>query len=133
MPINYGRDTSCLTDVGLVDVQITNPVQLIGQRLARRLQTPRGALAAINDDPNFGWDVRQYINGKISPATIAAAQTQIQAECLKDEQLSACAVTIEYVRSTGLMTIQIGAVTSQGPFTLTLTVDELTVGAVFSF
>ena len=133
MAINYGSDTACLLDVGLVDIQITDPVQLIGQRIARRLQTPRGALAAINDDPNFGWDVRQYINGKISPTTIAAAQTQILAECLKDEQVSAATVTIGYVRSTGVMTINIVAQSASGPFTLTLTVDQLTVDAVFNF
>lgn len=127
----YGSDSYCLTDVGLIDLQVTNPVQLIGQRIARRLQTPRGALAAISDDPNFGWDVRQYINAKMGPSDIAIAQAQISGECLKDEQVQSAVVSMTL--SGGSMTLDIKLVSSVGPFTLTLNVDQLTVALVFNF
>lgn len=127
----YGSDTYCLTDLPLIDLQVTNPKILIGQRVARRLQTPRGALASINDDPDFGWDVRQYCNGKIGPNQIGIAKSQIESECLKDEQVATADAAITF--DGGDLTIDIEMDTSAGPFLLTLNVSALTVEAVFDF
>ena len=128
----YGSDTSCVSDVGLVDVQVTNPNVLIGQRIARRLTTPRGALAAVGDDPNFGWDVRQLVNAQLGPSSIAQAQHQISAECTKDEQVQSASVTIAQGAG-GAVTITVLLTAATGPFTLTLNVNALTTSAVFSF
>jgi hypothetical protein len=132
MSVFYGSDSNCVTDVGLFDLQITDPIILIGQRIARRLTTPRGALAAIGDDPEFGWDVRQYTLGRLAPTQIDQAQRQIAAECLKDEQVQSAIVSISFV-SGGALTIKIDMVASVGPFQLTLNVNQLTVSAVFGF
>ena len=132
MSIFYGSDSNCLTDVGLFDLQITDPLLLIGQRVARRLTTPRGALATINDDPNFGWDVRQYTLGRLAPSQVSQAQQQIAAEVLKDEQVQSANVVISFVNG-GALTIKIDMVASTGPFTLTLNVNQLTTTAVFTF
>ena len=130
MATNFGSDTSCVTDLPRIDLQVTSPQKLIGQRIARRLQTPRGALAAIGDDANFGWDVRQYANGRLGPTTIATAESQIEAECTKDEQVQSASVKIT-PGTGGALTITVQLVSAAGPFTLTLSVDDLTVGAIF--
>lgn len=127
----YGSDSYCLTDVGLFDVQVTDPNILIGQRIARMLQTPRGGLGAINDDPSRGWDVRQYLNGKISPGFLAQAQQQIVNECLKDEEVQSATCTI--TQAGGALTIAVNLVGASGPFTLTLNVGQVTTTAVFTF
>jgi hypothetical protein len=129
--MNYGYDVSCVSDTGLVDQIVTSPYLVIGQRLARRLQTPRGGLAAVGDDPNFGWDVRQYTNGRLSAGELAKAQQQISAECTKDEEVSAADVAITFVNG-GALTITIRLTSAVGPFSLTLNVSQLTVAAVFS-
>lgn len=129
--IFYGSDTSCVDDIGLVDVQITNPRVLIGQRIARILQTPRGALGIIGDDPNVGFDSRKLIQGKLSPTTIAIAQQQIAAECLKDEQVQSANASLTL--SNDVLTIAIDLASSDGPFTLTLNVSDLTTALIFSF
>ena len=129
--IFYGSDTTCVNDLPLIDVQITDPAQLIGERIARRLITPRGALAAINDDPNFGWDCRQYINAKLGPSEIITAQAQIEAECLKDEQVISVQATVS--QSNGSIAISLALVASTGPFLLTLNVEQLTTQLVFNF
>jgi hypothetical protein len=125
----YGSDTSCVDDLPLIDAQVTDPKVLIGQRIARRLTTPRGALALVSDDGNFGWDVRQYLNGKIAPNTTAVAQQQITDECLKDEQVESATVSI--ANAAGVMTITIQVVSAAGPFTLTLDVRDLTTALIF--
>jgi len=131
MAIFYGSDTSCVGDVGLVDVQVTDPRILVGQRIARRLTTPRGALAVINDDPAFGWDCKQYVNAKLRPTDITTAQSQIQKECLKDEQVQTASVVLTL--SQGALTISVAMVSSAGPFILTLNVSDLTTDLVFTF
>ncbi len=132
MAIGYGADTACTNDLPLISVTITDPVQLIGQRTVRRLTTPRGALALINDDPNFGFDVRQYVNAKLSPAAIATAQSNIQDEVTKDEEILSADVTF-VLGAAGAISINISMQTNVGPFSMTLTVNELTTQAVFTF
>lgn len=130
MAIDYGFDISCVSDIGLVDVIVTSPQVVIGQRVARRLQTPRGALASIGGDPNFGLDVRQFLLGRMSPTAIAQAQLQIAAECTKDEEVDSADVTVTFVDG-GAMTIEIRLTAAEGPFTLTMNVSQLTVEAIF--
>lgn len=127
----YGSDTTCVSDVPLIDLQITNPNILIGQRIARLLQTPRGGFAAIGGDPDRGLDVRQFLNAKISPTTLAQAQQQIVNECLKDEEVQSATCTA--TMANGVLTIALNIVAASGPFLLTLNVSQLTVDAVFNF
>ncbi len=131
MPTFWGSDTTCVTDLPRIDVQVSDPRVLIGQRTARRLTTPRGALGLINDDPSVGFDVRQFINAKLSPGQISAAQTQIKNEVLKDEQVLSADVRITLAQS--MLTINVQMTTAEGPFLLTLNVEDLTVAAIFNF
>lgn len=128
----YGSDTYCLTDVPLIDLQVTNPNILVAQRIARLLQTPRGGLAAVSDDPNRGWDLRQYVNMKLAPNDLAVAQQQVENECLKDEEVQSASVTFS-VANGALQSVAINLVGAAGPFTLTANVSELTGALIFGF
>lgn len=128
-----GSDTFCLTDLERVDRQVADPRVIIGQRIARRWQTPRGALAIINDDPDFGWDITQYVNAKITASTISTAQQQLLAEALKDEQVASGTVEFSPGPSQGEFVVTGRFQSAAGPFTLTMNVDQLTVGAFFTF
>lgn len=131
MATDYGFDTACVSDVGLVDVVITSPKLVIGQRLARRLQTPRGGLASVDPEAaDFGLDVRQFTLGRMDASRKVQAQQLISAECTKDEEVSAVDVTVSVVNG-GPMTITIQLTSAVGPFTLTLNVTQLTVEVVF--
>lgn len=131
MPIFYGSDSYCLTDVLPIDTQVTDPRILIGQRVARAWQTPRGGLGAVGDDPNRGWDCRQYVNKKLAPNDVNIAQQQLQNEALKDEQVQSCEVVMTLSGTT--LTIDAHLESSAGPFQLTMNVQGLTVSAVFNF
>lgn len=125
----YGSDSSCVSDVGLVDVQVTNPAVLIGQRLARRLQTPRGGLTAFGGPADFGWDVRQLVNMKMTDGARSTAQQQIENECLKDEQVLNVEVTVS--ASGGPIVVTVKGISSAGPFTLTGNVQQFTAPEFF--
>lgn len=131
MATNYGSDTYCLTDLQLIDTIITDPRQIIGQRIARRLQVQRGALALINDDPNGGFDIRQYLNAKMGPGEIASAQSAIEAECLKDEEVQSASVSMTL--DAGNLSISIRLAGASGPFQLVLNVSQITTDVIFSF
>jgi hypothetical protein len=114
----YGTDTDCTTDVPLISVTVQEPRRLIAQRLIRRLTTPRGGLAAVKGNPNGGWNVRQYVLKRVSPSTIGQAEQQVAAECLKDEEIQSAIVTFTYAAKK--LSIQVQAMSSAGPFDLTL-------------
>lgn len=127
----YGSDSYCLDDIQRISTQVTDPRVIIGQRIARRLQTPRGALAIINGDPDFGWDVRQLALGRLTPQSRTIAQAKIKEECLKDEQVLGASVTVEPQQNNLVITIEL--VAADGPFNLTLNVDDVTVSALLTF
>lgn len=129
MAINFGSDTYCISDIPLIDLQVTDAKTLVAQRLARRLTTPRGGLAAIGDEADFGWDVRQYVNGRMSPALLSQAQQQIAAECLKDEEVASCDVSMSFVNG-GALTITLQVTTADGPFSLVLNVSQVSYTAL---
>lgn len=127
----FGSDSYCVWDPPLISVPVTGN-QLVGQRILHRLSTPRGALACIGDDPSFGWDLRQLVNAKIGPSSITVYQAQIQAECVKDEEVSAAVATITFADS-GALTVSILLTTADGPFTMVIGVDALTVALLDTF
>ena len=55
----YGTATDCTTDVPLVSVTVTDPRKVIGQRLIRRLTTPRGGLGVVGGESAAFPEARQ--------------------------------------------------------------------------
>lgn len=129
----FGSDAYCLDDLQLIDTLVTDPNILVCQRVARRLQVPRGALGLINDDPDGGLDVRQFVNARLTTTQIQAAEAQIKAEVLKDEEVESATVKVTLSNQSGALSISIAMTSATGPFLLTLSVNDLTVQAVFSF
>ncbi len=132
MSTYYGSATQCVDDIPLISTQTTSPALIIGQRLARRLTTPRGALALIGDDPNFGFDVRQYINAKLTAQGRATAESNITNEILKDDQVQSADVAM-VIADNGAVSIDIKFHAAAGPFSLTLNVSQVTAALVFNF
>ncbi len=125
----FGSDTFCLSDVQLIDTLVTDPHVLIGQRLARRLTTPTGGLAVINDDPG-GIDLRQYVLKRMGPNEVAALRTDIEHECLKDEEVSS--VNADPTLVDGVLNIPMRVISSWGPFAFVLSVSQVNAQVIFS-
>lgn len=132
MATNYGADIFWPGDVPLIATITTDPFRVVGQRIVNRLSTPRGGLAVIGGDPNFGWDVRQYVLKRVSPASLGQAQIQVQAEVLKDEAVKSALVLFTY-NGNGTLTIQVDVTLAAGPLSLVLAVTALTVTAAYNY
>ncbi len=128
MAIDYGRDTSVIDDVGPRD-RLVSGRRNLANALARRLGTPRAALAEIDDDGDYGLDLRQLIGESLSPADERRWKADIAAECEKDSRVGAAVVSFTLTPATQALEIVIEIEPADGsaPFTLVLAISELTV------
>lgn len=121
MATDDGTDISCVNDFA-PDGRITSGRHLIAEAIARRLITPRGRLI---DDPNYGLDLTGFTYDDMSAGDIAAMRAGIEAECLKDERLTAATATASL--ALGILTIGLTLTDGIGPFALVLSVSATTI------
>lgn len=92
----------------------------LAQAIARRLQTPRGALFY---DSNYGYDLRDLIGGS---TTTSQAIAGIEDECRKDERIDDAQASINVIGDSWQILITCQSHLS-GPFSFTLQASKLTV------
>lgn len=120
---SYGSDLDCLSDLTGAMAE-TSGLHMLTQALCRRLITPRGTLI---DDPNYGFDVRQFLGADLGPADIARIQAGIDAELLKDERILSSQSSVTLAAVAGVLTIGTTITPSAGPtFQLVLAVSSVT-------
>lgn len=90
----------------------------LAHRLCVRLQTRRGRFPWW---PNFGTRVADYLLSKTTPQQIAS---DVQAECMKDEQVSSCIANAILEDSGRRVRLEIEVIASTGPFRLSLSVTQ---------
>jgi hypothetical protein len=120
---DYGTDVACVDDLDPMFEEITGRRVLI-QALLCRFQTPRGGLFY---DANYGLDLRSYLGEGFTTADLKLVQTEIAAECLKDERVAAATAVVVMDASQGTMSVTVQIRDATGPFTMVLTVDHVTV------
>lgn len=123
LPVIQGGDIDCILDVGK-NLAIASGLRNIGNAIARRLVTPRGGLFY---DPNYGLDVRNFVNAGFTPQQLAQVQGDITAEVAKDERIENPVVTVLQNLATATMSITITCDLAEGPFAFIVNVNSLTV------
>jgi phage baseplate assembly protein W len=96
----------------------------LGQALAHRLETPRGGLFY---DPNYGTDIRDWLNDAMTPRRLAQAAAAIQSECMKDERVLSCTASVQFVFATTTLNVVLNVSTAAGPFQYILAVTSVSV------
>jgi phage baseplate assembly protein W len=116
-----GSCWSCVSGLSSPGVFVTGN-RAIGEAIARRLQTPRGGLI---DDPKYGYDLTDFVEADVSPADLARIQSNVAAECAKDERVAAATAKI-VLTSAGVLlaTIELEPVGGE-PFSLVLSVSDV--------
>lgn len=97
----------------------------LAQALARRLTTKHGTLEWINDNPEYGHDVREYLGEDVGPRAEFVIASRVQAECLKDERVRAAQVTPTL--AAGRLSLAVRITDAEGPFRFTLAVSDVSV------
>lgn len=95
------------------------------QAIARRWTTVRGTLAWINDDPDYGEPVQEFIGSESDGRTNFVVASRLEREALRDERVKAARVTTSI--TAGRLTILAQITDADGPFRLTLAVSSVGV------
>lgn len=127
MTTNFGRDVSCTTSMRTG--RFSTGVRAVAEAAFRRLRTPRGMLHGDEDEKNYGLDPLGLVGSVRTKADEAALPGRISAELTKDERIETVTVRVLSTK-VGPAThwkIYIDAETAEGPFSLQVGVDGVTV------
>jgi hypothetical protein len=105
-----GSDFYCIDDIDPA-LTVVSGNDCLGQALVRRIGTPRLMLFY---DPDYGIDARRYLGRPANPNVTSQA---VANECLKDERVEDL--------TAGVMTITLHVDGDDGPFALTVLIDDL--------
>lgn len=114
-PLDATIDVYCIDDF-LPTMPAIRGREALMHRLARRLTTPRGRFIYW---PDFGYDIRTALLSKKTPDQIA---NDVEAECLKDEQVEQVVATVSIDGTAAV--IRLAVADADGPFEFTLTITE---------
>jgi hypothetical protein len=120
---DYGLDLGDALDLDPMFAPVSGPRAVL-LAVARRFLTPRGAL---DYDPDFGLDVRDWLSAALDPREADALGRQLAAEAEKDERVRSAAVAV--TREGDALRIACALTLGEGIFRLVLSVDR--VDAVF--
>lgn len=120
---DFGADVSIFPDLDPGFTPLTGP-RVVAQAIARRLSTPRGSLAFY---PDYGIDVRDWVNETITRDRLAQFRRMIEAEIVRDERVLSGSASLAFNTQTSDLQIAVTITTADGPFSLVLGVTAVTV------
>ena len=118
-----GADLSCWPGMDPSGAYVSGNVALC-QALARRLTTPRGGLWYA---PNYGTDVRAWLNEAITPDILSRLKRAVEGECAADERVQTVNADVTGNSQQQSLTIHITGTTQAGPFIFVLAFTSVTV------
>lgn len=112
--VDFGTDVAGLYDTDAAFSTVSGIANL-GRALGRRYITPRGTLD--KDDPEYGTDLRRYMNADVTSASVAAAlRADATAEALKEKKILSVDVQTFFESRTNTLTLTVVGSTAAGPF-----------------
>ena len=127
MTTNFGFDIACRNS--LLTGRFSSGVQLVAEAAFRRLTTPRGTLRGGEEEANYGLDLADLIGSVATASDAASLGGRIRNELLKDERIETADVTVVGTTAGPATSfdISIACTTKEGPFSLQLAVNDVTV------
>lgn len=121
---DFGRDISCTTS--LRTGRYATSARLVAEALYRRLTTPRGTLRGGDEEESYGFDLTELVGNNTD---VVALPGRISAEAHKDPRIDTIEVDIveSTVAAARSLAITIEATTAEGPFTLQIGIDDVSV------
>lgn len=113
---------------GLLDIDVTmretSGIQVLAQSLVMRQMTPTGSSIG---NPDECIDVRSFLSYGMTQAQIQQIGAVVQQQLLRDQRVKSAIVKATWDTSTSQLTLVENVVSSAGPFTLTLSVSQVTL------
>lgn len=118
---DFGSAWSCTTDLAM-PASYASGFRVVAEAILRRWQTPRGGLI---DDPNYGFDLSDFIGADLDRSVLANLAHNAGAEAEKDERVLSCQVSATLAGE--LLLISGTVETAEGPFALVVSVSAVTI------
>lgn len=99
-------------------------IGVLSQSVVMRQTTPTGSLLGA---PNDCFDLRSWISAGFTQGQIQQLSAYIQTQLLRDQRILAVDVSATYSFETAVLTVVEKIQSSNGPFTLTLSVSQVSV------
>lgn len=118
----FGTDLQSLPDKnGVIDLdpgmlEGTGRI-LLSQSIVRRFTTRR---ASVIDAPNDCINIRDFLSDGLTQAQIAQIGKTLEKECEQDQRVLKADVSVQYLFQTKALIINMSIQSSDGPFSLTL-------------
>lgn len=122
MAADFGSDLAATDDLDANAREVEGD-ELVAQAIYRRLTTPRGQLL---DDPDYGLDIRSFLQASMTAADLALIGGRIRAELAKDETIDDVQATVK-LTAAQTITVDLAVTTGQGPFRMVFAVTAETV------
>lgn len=120
----FGDDIACDPETGIpATFELVSGRTTLVQAILRRFQTRRGTLV---DDPDYGLDLTDWVGKRTDTAQLLAWQQALQAEARKDQRVRSARARLTTLPS-GVLRFTLALETSEGPFSLTVQVSEVSV------
>jgi phage baseplate assembly protein W len=118
---DYGTDISTLPDLDPAFALITG-TRVVAESLARIFVTPQGS-----DEwhPNYGRDLRRFLNAPMDVATLAQVQAEAEEGALLDERVADATATASFEPLSGRLILRVEATLAGGPFLLVLAIGDV--------
>lgn len=120
---DFGTDISTLPDLDSTFALITGR-RVVAESLARIYVTPQGS---DSWHPNYGRDLRRYLNAPMDAATLAQVQAEAEEGAETDERVQAASATAAFEPLTGRLMLKVEATLADGPFLLTLAIGDVSI------
>lgn len=121
---DLGTDLSCVDDLDEMFSLVSGRTALI-QAIARRLITRRGALG--DEDPNYGLDLIEWIGESVGALELFELRRGVEDQCLQDERVLSATATLTFTEAPERVLVELRLEDDSGPFTLVVSIDEVTV------
>lgn len=119
----FGLDVSTENQAIAPDLRVEeNPVKCLLQALERRFYTDHGSWDA---DPDFGYNLADICNE--TGVTADEIKYRFEAECEKDDRVRSCLARVIHSPNTYVYEIYARVDSEAGPFSLVVTVDQVSV------
>jgi hypothetical protein len=121
----FGQDVSTFVEGDLDPYfrPLAGP-RAVAEAVVRRWTTPTGGLFF---DPSFGIDVREHLSRATTPSGTYTLASQLAAQAEEDERVQSALVEVSFEVQTRRLRVRAEIRTARGPFTLVLSVDQLSV------
>lgn len=116
---DLGRDISAWPDLDTSFAMVEGRTAY-AQAIARRCVTRKGSLPF---HPSYGFDVRAFLNEAISTTDLHRIKAGVEDQAAQDERTVDAQATVTF--TAGALRLDLLLDTGDGPFPLTLTVDQV--------